>query len=93
MSPTVDDTMVAIRNIYNTALKSTPWAAIFGRDMLFDIPYMADWNKIGHRRQEQVESTNTRENKRRIPYAYDYAGGHRILICKDGILRKTKTKY
>ena len=46
MSPTVDDTMVAIRNIYNTVLKSTPSATIFGRDVLSNIPYVADWNKM-----------------------------------------------
>jgi len=100
MSPTVDDTMIedflvdaawAIRSTYHTVLKSTPGAAIFGRDMLFDIPYVADWNEIGRRRQEQVESTNTRENKRRVPY--DYVVGHKILIIKEGILRKAETKY
>ena len=76
---------------YHTVLKSTPGAAIFGRDMLFDIPYVADWNDIGRRRQEQVESTNKRENKSRLPH--DYAIGHKILIHKDGILRKAETKY
>jgi len=70
MSDTIDDTMIedflvdaawAIRSTYHTVLKSTPGAAIFGRDMLFGIPYVADWNKNGRRRQEQVESTNKRE--------------------------------
>ena len=32
---------------YRTVLKASPGAAIFGRDMLFDIPFLADWNKIG----------------------------------------------
>ena len=52
MSPksTVDDTMFAIHNFYKTELKSTPRAAIFGRDMLFNNPYVADWNEIGRRR-------------------------------------------
>ena len=52
MSPksTVDDTMFAIHNFYKTELKSTPRAAIFGRDMLLNNPYVADWNKIGRRR-------------------------------------------
>ena len=89
MSDTIDDTMIedflvdaawAIRSTYHTVLKSTPGAAIFGRDMLFDIPYVADWNEIGRRRQEQVESTNKRENKSRLPH--DYAIGHKILIKK-----------
>ena len=37
----------AIRSTYHTVLKASPGAAIFGRDMLFDIPFLADWNKIG----------------------------------------------
>ncbi len=37
----------AIRSTYHTVLKASPGAAIFGRDMLFNIPYIADWNKIG----------------------------------------------
>jgi hypothetical protein len=100
MSPTVEDTMIedflvdaswAIRSTYHTVLKSTPGAAIFGRDMLFDIPYVADWNVIGRRRQDQVESTNRRKNKFRVPH--DYAIGDKILIKKDGILRKAESKY
>ena len=87
MSETVKDTMIeeflvdaawAIHSTYHTVFKSTPGAAIFGRDMLFGIPYVADWNVIEKRRQEQVESTNRRENKSRLPY--DYAIGHKILI-------------
>ena len=100
MSETVKDTMIedflvdaawAIHSTYHTVLKSTPGAAIFGRDMLFDIPYVADWNVIGKRRQEQVETTNRRENKSRLPH--DYAIGDKILIKKDGILRKAEEKY
>ena len=100
MSETVNDEMIedflvnaawAIRSTYHTVLKSTPGAAIFGRDMLFDIPYVADWNVIGRRRQEQVEINNKRENKRRQPH--DYAIGDKVLIRKDGILRKAEDKY
>ena len=39
----------ALRSTYHTVLQSLPGAAIFGRDMLFDIPYVADWNAIGRR--------------------------------------------
>ena len=31
-----------IRSTYYTVLKASPGAAIFGRDMLFDIPFIAD---------------------------------------------------
>ncbi len=35
----------AICSTYHTVLKASPGAAIFGRDMLFDIPFIADWKK------------------------------------------------
>jgi hypothetical protein len=41
----------AIHSTYHTVLKASPGAAIFGQDMLFDIPFMADWQKIGEHRQ------------------------------------------
>ena len=45
----------AIRSTYHTVLKASPGAAVFGRDMLFDIPFIADWNKIGDYRQRQTD--------------------------------------
>ena len=41
----------AICSTYHTVLNASPGAAIFGRDMLFDIPFVANWNKIGEHRQ------------------------------------------
>ncbi len=41
----------AICSTYHTELKASPGAAIFGQDMLFDIPFIADWQKIGEHRQ------------------------------------------
>ena len=42
----------AICSNYHTALKASPGAAIFGRDMLFDILYIADWTKIRKHMQQ-----------------------------------------
>jgi hypothetical protein len=42
----LDNAAWAIRSTYHTVLKASPGAAIFGQDMLFDIPFMADWRKI-----------------------------------------------
>ncbi len=53
----------AIRSTYHTVLKASPGAAIFGRDMLFDIPFLADWNKIGEYRQHQTDRITEQENK------------------------------
>ena len=81
----------AVRSTYHTVLKASPGAAIFGRDMLFDIPFIADWNKIGDYRQCQTDRNTRRENKTHVDR--DYKVGNKVLVCKDGILRKTESKY
>ena len=80
----------AIRSTYHTALRSSPGAAVFGRDMLFDIPYLADWTEIGKRRQLLVNQDCEKKNSRRIDF--DYAVGQKVLLRKDGILRKAEDK-
>ena len=72
-------------------LKTSPGAAIFGRDMLFDFPYIADWAKIGDYRQRQTDHNTRRENASRIDW--DYQPGDKVLLQKDGILRKTESQY
>jgi hypothetical protein len=39
----LSDAAWAIRSTYHMVLKVSPGAAIFGQDMLFDIPFIADW--------------------------------------------------
>ena len=51
-----------VHSTYHTALKATPGAAIFGRDMLFDILFIADWTKPGDYRQHQTNCNTVREN-------------------------------
>ena len=43
----IDNAAWAIHSTYHTVLKASPGAAIFGRDMLFGIPFVADWKQIG----------------------------------------------
>eukprot|EP00804_Cyclotella_cryptica_P007730 CCRYP_001348-RA/>CCRYP_001348-RA protein AED:0.32 eAED:0.32 QI:202/-1/0/1/-1/0/1/257/56 len=45
---------MGVRSTYHTVLKTSPGAAIFGRDMLFDVFYIDDWSKIGEYRQKQT---------------------------------------
>ncbi len=42
----LDNAAWAICSTYHMVLKASPGAAIFGRDMLFDIMFMADWHKL-----------------------------------------------
>jgi hypothetical protein len=87
----LSDTAWAVRSTYHTVLKASPGAAIFGPDMLFDIPFIADWQKIGEHRQQLTDLNNARENKGRIDY--DYKVGQKVLVWKEGILRKSESTW
>ncbi len=47
----LSDAAWAICSTYQTVLKASPGTAIFGQDILFNIPLIADWRKIGEHRQ------------------------------------------
>ncbi len=57
--------------------------------MLFDVPFIADWNKIGDYRRRQTDLSTERENKRHADY--DYKISDRVLVIQDGILRKAQS--
>ncbi len=57
--------------------------------MLIDIPFITAWKQIGEYRLHQTDRSNKRENKTRIDY--NYKVGDKILIRKDGILRKAES--
>ena len=59
--------------------------------MLFDIPFIADWQKIGEYRQRLTDRSNARKNKGRIDY--DYTVGQKVLLRKEGILRNAESKW
>jgi hypothetical protein len=59
--------------------------------MLFDIPFMADWKKIGEHRQKLADLKTVRENEGRIDY--DYKVGQKILVWKEGILHKAESRW
>ena len=87
----LDNVAWAICSTYHTVLKASPGAAIFGRDMLFDIPFIADWRKIGDRRQLLTDHGNQRENAKRIDC--NYKNGDKVLMINEGILRKAESAY
>jgi hypothetical protein len=65
-------------------LKASPGAAILGRDMLFDIQFIADWQKNG-------ELNNAHEIEGRIDS--DYKVGQKVLLRKEGILRNAESRW
>ena len=59
--------------------------------MLFDIPFIADWQKIREYRQRLTDRSNARENEGRIDY--DYNVGQKVLVRKEGILRNAESRW
>ena len=62
------DAAWAVHSTYHAVLKASLGGAIFGRDMLFDVPFLADWNKIGEYRQHQTDCNTQCENKSRMDW-------------------------
>ncbi len=59
--------------------------------MLFDIPFVADWHKIGEQWQLLTNHGNQQENAKQIDY--DYKVGDKVLVINEGILCKAESAY
>ncbi len=59
--------------------------------MLFDIPFIADWQKIREHRQRLTDPNKACENEGRIDY--DYKVGQKVLLRKEGILRNAESRW
>jgi hypothetical protein len=79
----------AIRSIYHTTLQATPCQLVFDRDMIHNIAFTANWNRIQKRKQDIINKSNEKENKSGI--FYEYKVGDQILLETPGILRKLST--
>jgi len=76
----------AVRSTTHMVLGSTPGQIVYGRDMLFPLKYVAEWDVLQKRREHSVETANVKENKSRVEY--DYKVGDKILLEDKEIQRK-----
>jgi hypothetical protein len=58
--------------------------------MLFNIPFIADWKKIGEQRQWLTDLNTAHENKGGIDC--DYKVGQKVFVRNNGILRKAESR-
>ena len=70
---------------------ASPGAAIFGRYILFDNLFVADWHKIGTQRLSLTNRGNQHKNAKRIDY--DYKVKDKLLLINEGTLRKAESAY
>ena len=68
----------AVRATVHTTTRASPSQLIFGRDAIFQVQHVADWQYIKKRKQNAINVNNARENSKRIPYEYQV--GQRVLI-------------
>jgi hypothetical protein len=60
-------------------LGATPGQLVYGRDMLFDLSFEANWKNIKERKKARIEESNKRANAKRISHTYKVGD----LVCKD----------
>ncbi|EJK49804.1 hypothetical protein THAOC_31285 [Thalassiosira oceanica] len=73
-------------NISRSLGNNSPGALAFGRDMLFDLPFIADWQAVRENRKLLIDENLRRSNQKRR--AFDYQPGQKVLKRRPGILRK-----
>ena len=76
----------AIRSMYHTTLGATPAQLVYGRDMIYPVQYIAQWDIIRKRKQQLIDKSNTTENRKRVKYTYNV--GDKILKTVDVLQRK-----
>ena len=76
----------AIRSTYHTTLKASPGQLVFGQDMILPINFKAQWGLIAQRKQNRINESNKKENKKRIQHQYKI--GDKVLLEKPGKLAK-----
>jgi hypothetical protein len=59
--------------------------------MLFDILFIANWNKIRDYRQCQTDLNMACKNSKQVDY--DYKVGAKVLLTQEGILCKAESLY
>src|SRR5688500_15805739 len=79
-------TAFAVRSTYHTTLKKMPGQLVFGRDMIFNIQHVANWEFIRQNKQRRIDKNNKAENAK--PIAHQYKTGDLVLL-----LRGTENMY
>jgi hypothetical protein len=74
----------AIRSTYYTTLQATPCQLVFGRDMIQNIDFRANWDQKQERKQDIINKSNQKENKSQIPY--EFKVGDQVLLETPGIV-------
>ena len=81
----------AICSKYHAVLQASPGATILGQSFLLDVPFLADWTKIGDHMQNQIDLNTLDENKAWLDWHYNIVD--KVLMQKDEILCKSERLF
>jgi hypothetical protein len=63
----------AIRSTFHTTLQASPGQLVFGRDMIHDIQFEANWNRIKNNKEKNIATSNIRKSMHRRACAHGRA--------------------
>jgi hypothetical protein len=76
----------AIIRTYHTTLQASPGQLVFGWDMIHNVHFQANWDRIANNKRKNIEQSNKIKNLNKLKNKYK-AGDH-ILLRKPGLRRK-----
>ena len=88
----IANAVYATRATFHGSLHTTPGALAFGRDMVLDIPLIADLELIQENRQHLIDDRLIAANRRRFSYNYNIGNEVLKLIFKPDKLESTTTR-
>ena len=80
----------AVRASYHRTIMATPGQDVFGRDMLFNLVSVVDWQVVTAAKQRQVDIDIVRENSKQV--THDYAIGDQFYVEMTGIYRRIDSR-
>lgn len=70
----------AAHSTYCATLHKSPGQLVFGRNMIFNIEHIVNWEYICASKQKIIQKNNKIENSGRIPH--DYSVGDKVMLRK-----------
>jgi hypothetical protein len=75
-----------LRPTNRTSLSASPCQLAFGRDMVINAIYLANWKALSERQTAQIRKNNIKENKNRI--SQEYLAVESVYLRKSNIEQK-----
>ena len=83
----------AIYSTHHTTLQVTPGQLVFGREMLLNLQYVADWEAIRLKKQKDLDTNNNKENSIRTHHYKQVGDHHKELYLQKADLSNKRSLF